>query len=193
MNTIFLPFFLFNLFLVGSLLDKGSTQKIVMIDPQSLYVEIHGSTNVNNFNCSYKADLPENKFEVKLIRKGGFIEIQHEPLLLEVRNFQCPHSQMTDDLHDLLEYEDYPNIVFQLTEISNKKTAHIMIEMAGEKQNYELKVDNNTENNRLTCKAIMQLCLKDFGLEAPEKFFGMIKVDEEIEVEFKIDMKVFDK
>ena len=60
--------------------------------------------NVNSFNCSYNAKLPENEFEVTLINKGDLIEIQHEALFLKVLNFKCPNPQMTNDLHALLEY-----------------------------------------------------------------------------------------
>ncbi|WP_148230079.1 hypothetical protein [Marivirga tractuosa] len=163
------------------------------INTQSSYVEIHGTTNVNSFNCHYNAKLPENEFEVKLIKKGEVIEIQHEALFLKVLSFKCPHPQMTDDLHDLLEYENYPFIIFQLKKISNNKIAHIMIEMAGEKQFYKVNLNNSLDNNQLVSNAIMELCISDFGLKAPEKFFGMVKVNENIEVEFKIDMNIYDK
>lgn len=168
-------------------------KKLIKINTQNSYVEIHGTTNVNSFNCSYNANLPENEFEVTLIQKGDVIEIQHEALFLEVLNFECPNPQMTDDLHDLLEYENYPFIIFQLKKITNKKTAHIMIEMAGEKQFYTVNLNNSLNNNQLISNATMELCITDFGLEAPEKFFGMVKVNENIEVEFKIGMNNYDK
>jgi len=162
----------------------------VKINTSNSYVEIHGTTNVNSFNCSYNAKLPENEFEVTLINKGDLIEIQHEALFLKVLNFKCPNPQMTNDLHALLEYENYPYIIFQLKKITNKKTAHIMIEMAGEKQFYTVNLNNSLTNNKLISTATMDLCITDFGLEAPEKFFGMVKVNENIEVEFKIEMKI---
>ncbi|MGM0579935.1 MAG: YceI family protein [Bacteroidota bacterium] len=168
-------------------------KKLVKINTQDSFVEIHGTTNVNSFNCSYNASLPENEFEVKLIKKGNVVKIQHEALFLKVLNFECPNPQMTDDLHDLLEYENYPYIIFQLKKITNNKTAHIMIEMAGEKQFYTVTLKNNLKNNQLISNATMELCITDFGLEAPEKFFGMVKVNENIEVEFKIDMNIYDK
>jgi len=165
-------------------------KKLVKINTSNSYVEIHGTTNVNSFNCSYNAKLPENEFEVTLINKGDLIEIQHEALFLKVLNFKCPNPQMTNDLHALLEYENYPYIIFQLKKITNKKTAHIMIEMAGEKQFYTVNLNNSLTNNKLISTATMDLCITDFGLEAPEKFFGMVKVNENIEVEFKIEMKI---
>lgn len=168
-------------------------KKLVKINTQNSYVEIHGTTNVNSFNCSYNAKLPENEFEVTLIKKGEVIEIQHEALFLKVLNFKCPNPQMTEDLHDLLEYEDYPFIIFQLEKITNKKRAHVMIEMAGEKQFYTVDLYNNLNNNQLISNAAMELCITDFGLEAPEKFFGMVKVNENIEVEFMINMIFYDK
>jgi hypothetical protein len=180
------------LFLLESFTLNDSTQKIVKINTQSSYVEIHGSTNVNDFNCSYNASLPENEFAIKLIKKGDVMEVHHEALFLKVVDFECPHSQMTDDLHDLLEYGDYPFIIFQLKKITNKNTAHIMIEMAGEKQHYKVKIENTLHKNKLTCSAKMLLCITDFGLEPPEKFFGMVKVNENIEVEFKIDLNIYD-
>lgn len=168
-------------------------KKLVKINTSNSYVEIHGTTNVNSFNCSYNAKLPENEFEVMLIKKGDVIEIQHEALFLKVLNFKCPNPQMTDDLHDLLEYEDYPYIIFQLEKITNNKMAHIMIEMAGEKQSYSVNLQNTLHKSQVVSSAIMNLCITDFGLQPPEKFFGMVKVNENIEVEFKIEMNFYNK
>lgn len=178
--------------LTGFTAAFGQIKKLVKINTQASYVEIHGSTNVNSFNCHYNAKLPGNEFEVTLIKNGNVIEIEHEALFLKVLNFKCPNPQMTDDLHDLLEYENYPVIIFQLKKITNNKIAHIMIEMAGEKQFYTVTLKNSLKNNELISSAVMDLCISDFGLEAPEKFFGMVKVNENIEVEFKIDMNIYD-
>ncbi|HET8861589.1 hypothetical protein [Marivirga sp.] len=68
-----------------------------------------------------------------------------------------------------------------------------MIEMAGEKQFYTVNLNNKLNNNKLISTATMDLCITDFGLEAPEKFFGMVKVNENIEVEFRIEMNIYDK
>jgi hypothetical protein len=172
----------------------GQTEKkLVKINTQNSYVEIHGTTNVNSFNCSYNAHLPENEFEVSLIKKINSVEIQHEALFLKVLNFKCPNPQMTGDLHNLLEYEEYPFIIFQLKKITNKNTAHIMIEMAGEKQSYSVNLQNTLHKSQVVSSAIMNLCITDFGLQPPEKFFGMVKVNENIEVEFKIEMNFYNK
>ena len=168
-------------------------KKLVKINTQNSYVEIHGTTNVNSFNCSYNAHLPENEFEVSLIKKIKSVEIQHEALFLKVLNFKCPNPQMTGDLHNLLEYEEYPFIIFQLKKITNKNTAHIMIEMAGEKQSYSVNLQNTLHKSQVVSSAIMNLCITDFGLQPPEKFFGMVKVNENIEVEFKIEMNFYNK
>ena len=190
MNTLFLHIIFF-IFISFSTVYGQVEKKLVKINTSNSYVEIHGTTNVNSFNCSYNASLPENEFEVKLIRKGELIEIEHEALFLKALNFKCPNSQMTEDLHDLLEYENYPFIIFQLKKISNNKTAHILIEMAGEKQSYTVNLNNNLNNKQLISNATMELRITDFGLEAPEKFFGMVKVNEKIEVEFKIDINIY--
>jgi hypothetical protein len=192
MKVLFLHILFISITGLFSAFGQGD-KKLVKINTENSYVEIHGTTNVNSFNCSYNARLPENEFEITIFKKGSDITIQHEALFLKVRNFKCPNPKMTDDFHDLLEYEDYPFIIFQLKKITNKNTAHIMIEMAGEKQNYTVKVENSLQNTQLICSAKMQLCITDFGLEPPEKFFGMVRVNENIEVEFKIDLKIYDK
>ncbi|WKV13417.1 YceI family protein [Marivirga harenae] len=192
MKFSFLHILLLSLIGLSPVFGQNS-KKLVKINTQTSYVEIHGTTNVNSFNCSYRANLPENEFEVAIYQKGNEIEIQHEALFLKVLNFKCPNSQMTDDFHDLLEYENYPYIIFKMTKITDHNMAHIMIEMAGEKQNYKVKVENSLHNNAITSSAIMQLCITDFGLEAPEKFFGMVQVNENIEVEFKIELNMYDK
>lgn len=191
MKVLFLHILFISMTELFSAFGQGD-KKLIKINTSTSYVEIHGTTNVNSFNCSYNARLPENEFEVAVYKKGKEIEIKHKALFLKVLNFKCPNPQMTDDFHDLLEYEDYPYIIFQLKKITNQNTAHIMIEMAGEKQNYQVKIENSFQNSHLVCSAIMQLCITDFGLEPPEKFFGMVRVNENIEVEFKIDLKIFD-
>lgn len=191
MKVSILHFLFFTL--IGFSTAYGQAEKkLVKINTSNSYVEIHGTTNVNSFNCSYNAKLPENEFEITLKKKGNFIEIEHEALFLKVLNFKCPNPQMTDDLHHLLEYENYPFIIFQLKKITNNKTAHIMIEMAGETHSYTVNLNNSLHKNQLISNATMELCITDFGLQAPEKFFGMVKVNENIEVEFKIDLNIYD-
>lgn len=191
MKASFLHILIISLICFSSAFGQ-SNKRLVKINTKASYVEIHGTTNVNSFNCSYNASLPEDQFEVSFSKKGDDMEIKHQALFLKVTNFKCPNSQMTTDFHNLLSYRDYPYIIFQLKKITHKNTAHIMIEMAGEQQSYQVKMENSMRNNMLTSTAQMTLCITDFGLEAPEKFFGMVKVNENIEVEFKIEMNIYD-
>lgn len=173
--------------------EMGITQKkLVAINTETSYVNILGTTNINEFNCSYEASLPKEEFQVTLLRKEGVIEVQHEALFLKVVSFKCPNSEMTKDFHDLLRYTDYPFIIFKVQKIIDNKIAEIMIEMAGEQKTYQIKIENDQDENSLICNTTMQICITDFGLEAPEKFFGMVKVNDTITVDFKIDMHIYD-
>jgi hypothetical protein len=175
-----------------ALSQTQNLNKVVKINSEVSYIEINGTTNVNSFNCGYNAKLPSNTFEVSVTKKANDFTIEHEALFLKVKDFKCSNSQMTYDFHELLEYQTYPYIIFQLQKVSSGNTAHIMIEMAGQKQSYSVKIDTERNNNKLVCNAKMDLCITDFGLEAPEKFFGMVKVNENIEVEFRIELNIYD-
>lgn len=164
--------------------------KTVQINTNESFVQIQGTTNVNSFNCTYNASLPKDSFKVSLTDNGRDIEFQHEALLLKVVNFKCPSSQMTNDLHQLLDFKEYPYIRFQLQKVTDNQTAHITIEMAGESKSYTLPIENTVIRNQLNYHGKLELCITDFGLVAPEKFFGMVKVNENIEVEFKINMNI---
>lgn len=167
-------------------------QKRIKINSENSFVKVHGSTNVNEFRCTYSAELPIEELEITYQQKGENFIIKHEALFLKVINFTCPNSQMTEDFHDLLDYEQYPYIIFQVQKIINHNTAEIIIEMAGEQKTYLVDIQNNFQDNLLACTTTMQICITDFGLKAPEKFFGMVKVNENIEVEFKIEMNIID-
>jgi hypothetical protein len=66
----------------------------------------------------------------------------------------------------------------------------VAIELAGVEKDLNVLTDITVQKNVFHCQGKPEVCITDFGLSAPEKFFGMIKVNETIRVEFNLTFSV---
>lgn len=192
--------FLLHFFLVvfscalGNAQLKDESQKSVVIDTEKSTIEILGKTNVNEFSCHYQTSFLQNSFDVDIKNFSDYKSISNALAKLKVKDFLCDNSPMTKDFRELLSYEKFPFIIVQLQKIkhvaSNRYLAETAIQLAGQHQLYSLELNVQPVSNGLYCSGDQKIDITDFGLEAPEKFFGMVQVSNEIIISFKIYLKV---
>lgn len=184
------PFF-FILFICStgfSFAQSAATHKTFMILPQSELM-ISGDTNISGFSCNFNARMLPTNCAVTYRRNGEAIAFSNAVLVLNNRGFDCGNKQINKDFHDLLQTEEYPSIELELKKISpgsaNSPLAQVIISIAGEKRVYEVPV--KVLANPETCfSGILKLDINDFGLQPPKKAFGLIKVKEEIKINFNL-------
>lgn len=190
-----IPFFVFaqtkkapsNPYQVKWVLVKGCSLKVA------------GSTNINKFVC----DIADYSNPDTLLVYNPVTDKQIFPLKgslhLNVTGFNCHNSMMTSDLCKTLKSKEFPtmNIQFislsRLPDFSNPDaiiTGLVKIELAGATNlfnvNYTFSTDNKNVIHLIGKKPIN---FSDFNLTPPRKLGGMIRTNQELQVEFHLSMK----
>lgn len=177
------------LFCTCLMAQKDFDRTVISITPKS-ELTISGSTNVNKFDCKFDIDLITDPKQVEFTTTdNNCILFQNLKLELKTNGFDCGHKKMNEDLRDLLKSEKYPAITIQVEKVQLITTeyakAYIKVRMAGQENYYDLPVQ--TKKNRYIGKFRMNI--RDFGLEPPTKAFGLIEVDEQIEINFNLSIR----
>ncbi len=164
--------------------------------------KLDGTTNVNTFTCNLVQDYAQKPVNVITTSRSNNIVFEGLAFQYPVETFDCGLEAMNQDLHQTLNADSYPLFGLQIKDIIIKDQpqeierlfvlAHVVITLAGVSREITITdglVINHTASS-LTLSGSQLLKLPDFGLTAPTKFFGMIKVDETLLVHFQLDMEV---
>ena len=171
--------------------SQSLEHKILKISSES-ELRISGDTNINSFNCIFDPEeLPESLNASYQKTDDKVLVFNSTSLKLNTKAFDCGSRPINRDFEALIKAEKYPFIYLNLEELKlqsqNSALISLNIEIAGIKKQYKVpvKIDNSKSNY----KGIIHLNIDDFKLEPPKKIFGLIKVKEEIEIEFDLYFK----
>jgi hypothetical protein len=190
-------FLLFSFFLATGFVGASEVLRYWIVSDAST-LEIQGSSNVNTFACGSSVFNGHNVL-VEMQDKGTN-SISGE-ILLDVKGFDCQNRIMNNDFQNTLQASDFPEIRIEFLELketgrkgNNKKVeGWVEITLAGEKRKYPVACKLETLNhhqNILTGSQIFRF--SDFGLEPPQKALGMVRVKNEIAVEFRLELDLAD-
>ena len=158
-------------------------------------VRIDGSTNVNQFHFYYAHPQNENFSLTSL--PGGAPDDGSLTFYIPIEQIDASNPAMLDDFKELLQASKYPKI--KIT-ISNDELLHIFssnhidnipldITISGITNDYETPVEMNTnEENRVVMKGRTRIQLTDYNLSPPRRFLGMIRVKNEVFINFEINL-----
>lgn len=180
----------------------GEREKMVgkeytfQILPES-FILINGSSNVNKFSCrvnrpSYVTPLKLNILSDYSVRMNGSIKVN-------VAEFDCKHRVLTNDLRKTLKEETHKQMTVyfasldQLPLDSRKEqviNGTILIELAGIKKAFNVPlVFIQTEEGKFQLKGSRSFSFEDFSLEPPKKAGGIIKVKNDFNTTFVLNLK----
>ncbi len=166
---------------------------------QESIVSIHGTTNVNSFKCVSDGNI-----------QGGYLVTDHFPgeqlilfsdagLDLEIRSFDCRNRMMNKDFRQALGGEEYPFIKISLLETRIEKgvggeekrlIATVQVRIKEESVKKEVAVELSKQGNmNFFAEGGAHLRMSDFGIEPPSPALGIIRVDDEIEVRFRLSVE----
>lgn len=190
------------------LLGSGSTPSLSGVKytvnvHNASYLIINGTTNVGQFGCSFKGHILHDTIEVVLAEdEGGCLGFDDLEFSLPVFNFDCNNPQMNKDFRDLLEYELYPDIRWQILcmditgmekgklKSTDQFKINTLLKIAGEEREYWIPVNFVRQGKTLNFSGNLPINIRDFDLEPPTKFFGMIQVYPNISIDFSIEVSL---
>lgn len=165
-------------------------------------IQIDGATNVSGFSCGLVEAYPTDTFSVVSQWSHLSISFQRMNLTFQVRSFDCGLDLMTADFRSILKEPQYPQLTLQIKRINVSERSEgfdelmvdseILVTIAGVMRSYWLQdaqVINRTDSD-LTLKGRKTLKMTDFGIVPPSKFFGTVRVQDELTVSFEVDMSV---
>lgn len=184
-------------FFTKNLVSPVREEKLVsvLIEKDS-HLKILGTTNINSFSCAYVGNIAADTITINMQRTKDKILLDHAQLSVEVDRFDCGNSGMNRDFRELLEYEQFPRMKVSLTSLTlspqknYEAIAKVKIEIAGEVETYSVPVKLEEEKEQTFYAGQRTLNIKDFELTPPKKFLGMIVVDEEVIIDFKLNLSL---
>lgn len=158
-------------------------------------LSIEGASNVNNFTCGIDN---YNQTDTLVVLENTPTRIVFSPnqLAIPVNGFNCRNSLITSDFRETLQAEDHPNIgisFISFKKIRSSKAgkssydASVEIELAGRKRRVHIQFDFfETSYNRYFLTGSKVLRFSDFGFSPPTKAMGLIKVQDELTINFNL-------
>jgi hypothetical protein len=204
-NKIF--FLLFILSSVNYYLGGTETKTVSVVIAPSSHIIINGNTNVSAFNCHYSNGFTE-PVDIKLRKDKNKIEIDNARLKIPIECINCHNTLMNNDLKELLNAGETPDIVIDIYDFYEKiivsdelnsnivgfGTANVDIAVAGITNEYNIEFIDRRKDNEIIITSAVKLKLKSFGLDPPKKMLGLIRLYDNIEIEIllRLFINVYD-
>lgn len=161
---------------------------------------IQGQASIKSFTCV--VDRVEGEAQIlsdrdRLANSADEQQVK-VALTVPVQAFDCGKEGMTEDLQETLQMEEHPEIRFELvhatvgpgTDTSAQwKNIEVLgpLTIAGTKRLLRYHAAGRTYGpNHVRARGCKTIKMRYFGIEPPTKAFGLIKVDNRIEVKFDL-------
>lgn len=187
--------------LLISLMGFSTPSKLneVWIIKSSSSLEVDGSTNINNFTCKIHSYNQTDTLHFSPKEKAQHQIKVNGRLKIKVADFDCKHKVMTRDLQKTLQSQKHPYMIVKFLNFSEMPstvhtakptTGDVEIELAGVKKIFQVHYTiHKTNHQNIELIGTRNVNFSDFNLKPPSKLGGTIKVKNELQVEFKLQLK----
>ena len=172
--------------------DRAEDFPVKIINNSTLH--IYGTTNVNTFNCVLNFENVNSIVQTSYTLRNNRLFFENTELKLDNSCFDCGNNMMNKDFLEMLDSDNHPYITFQLKEVvvnpkqKDEIYAFASITLAGKTKLYSIPL---TLKKIESIKAVGCLSIKltDFDLEPPKKVLGLIVVNDEIDINFDLNVQ----
>lgn len=165
---------------------------------------LNGKTNINRFSCYSTEHYPPLKVEFKVGKDGRNIMFTPTVLPLTISALDCGQKEINRDMQKALNSEAYPRILIELSEVAfstastmrnpgewGNITADTKITISGITRPKVLCLKaRRMANGTLNLTGKEELKMTEFGIEPPTTLMGLIRVQDEIEINFDLLLKI---
>jgi hypothetical protein len=181
---------------LGFICSSFTEQGRWIIDPQSR-LSIHGSTNVNSFQCNLRQYANNDTLEYVSNAESIDLKFTRNRMRIPVKGFNCGSNQITRDFLHTLKSETYPNLEIFFRSFKNHSIRNnsyidgvVDITLAGATKRYVVRYFvRKPSEDIILLTGIQAVNFGDFNLNPPQKMMGLIQVQECLEVEFNLTLK----
>ncbi len=160
-------------------------------------LSVKGKTNVNEFTCSITGYANADTLFLYNRNTGQPFALQGQ-LDLPVKLFNCKNPIMTADLRKTLKAKTYPDLSIRFLSLSRVPIAgaqqenikgNVEISLAGKKRRYEVNYTISISGAKIVnLLGERNINFTDFDLEPPSKLGGMIKTENQLNVQFRLTL-----
>ena len=187
-----LTFYFLALSLTVSILDCNTRWSV----KGSSTLVINGSTNINSFECLSINYEGEDSIVERCNDSTG-VRTYNGKIVMLSKGFDCQHPIMTRDFKKTLNADEFPEIEIKFIDLAtdpalnddSQLTGNVEIKMAGRAKVYPISCNVSTDEKGNKYLMGSQLfTFSEFVLDRPQKFFGAIKVRDQVSVDFRLKM-----
>lgn len=193
---VLLPaFFLFSCHAIG----QENRQVTLLSDGELI---IYGTSNVNKFDCELLRKEPIT-FDIQIQSSEEGVVLKDAVLPFSVDDFNCGGKAINKDFKKSLKGMEYPVINLTILKIyldiivkdgEEMVKSDILLDIAGVQKPYTIHIENLTiDNSILVFKGSDDFKMSDFDIAPPEILWGLIKVNDEIKINFDFSLKFREK
>lgn len=177
-------------FLAG---EKLPTRPFVELLPQS-EVFIHVKSNISDFTLSFSFEDHEDRIVLESISTDTDTEykIQSITLNIPIEKFKCDNGILKNEFKKTMKADTYPDILVHLDHViisgqSNFIQSDLMAQITAGGIQKPQTVHYNVKslcNGQVTMQGSVELDLKEYNMEIKKKLFGLVQVDQTINIDF---------
>jgi hypothetical protein len=168
--------------------DDVAGQEFLKVETEcENHISIHGSSNVNQFQ------LINHNPKIIRLSDGVGDKKHYQRIEVAVDEFTSENKRMRKDFLEMVNAKEYPHIIVAIEPrglaecrkdkgLSDFKT-NITITGISNSYNVPCGVDS-CDSSGYVLKGKLEVKLTDFGIDLPKKFFGIIKVDNEVLIDY---------
>jgi hypothetical protein len=175
------------------------TEKMRWICVKGGSLRVNGSTNVNKFNCDIKGYSNPDTLIVYKTVAGTQLE---GTVNLDIGHFDCHNSIMTSDLRKTLKAKEFPLLKIRFLSLSKfpglkplqeDVKGLVEIQLAGVTKRFDVAYKISMGPDKIIhLVGTRNVNFTDFSIVPPRKMGGMIKTDNQLAIEFKLDFRQYD-
>lgn len=157
-------------------------------------VEISGTTNINDFHCLSVNYQGEDIMKESCSQSHSDSSLSGE-IVMKSNGFDCHKSIMNKDFAKTVKANEFPEIGIRFMKLEKNPSdqevlsGEVEITLAGKSNTYAVTcmIKEEGENTK-QLEGYRLFRFSDFGLQAPRKLFGAIKVRDSITVAFNLEL-----
>ncbi len=179
--------------------DETDFESSFFVIEKGSQINIFGTSNVTKFTCCCESTFDPQQFTYTK-DKSGYIRFKGTDITVSSSEIDCGNKAMNKDMQQTLQAEEFPFIRVVLKEIYTDTVEDVGIKASPQKIDAvaEITITDVTQsslisveavdlgNNRYNFNSSAVLALSDFGLETPRPLLGLIKVDDNILIDFNL-------
>ncbi len=175
---------------------EGLNKYYVELKSESAF-KIHGLTNLNSFDFTYFIKNSPIVLCPLVNHTDSLYNITIADFQMPLQSFETDNQQMKQDFLDLVKEKQYPTMTISVRNfyllstnncIKKKGTAIVAITLGGITKLYSIQFIINGKDKAFSVEGRQTLNIRDFDLEPPTKFFGLVQVKETIEIDFNLNV-----